>query len=539
MRFWNYILNEKPWKVLLFIFLSILILRLPTLFVEYYSGDVLSSFIIAKKQLSGLPFTHNKLPVYHALLNFSLLFFGNSVISFHFLGIIIVMLTSFFIYLTGKTIFSNPIGIIASLLYGVYISAFNPEFMAINGEIVYNLFLSAGFYFFALFEFQKKIWAIPLILISFILSFLTKVQGLFGFVAILLFYIVVRPYFVIKNKENKKKYTLVLISSILFLILVFIIDWNYTHIVLKGKLKAKINGFYIYATVRSFNIPILIGRLLFRGGLMSIYHNLLWVFGIVKIVSFFRSKEKNLKDAFLITIALFLFFSIFLAGNRLYFHYFMPIYIPLSLIAASYMHRKFKRRRFKKRSFKLLLFPILFVFLWNAKDAYISQINPNWFYNEGKTLYAARLILMGHHDDYLLPNKNYVKALKLIKKYTPKETYLYLWSMGAEFLFFSKCNSVQKKLTGAENGALNALKKKDSDFEYFKNYQFNLIKNIKNSKWDYFIDTTSTPIKSKLTPFGGLKAFPIIYNFLNENYQYMGKFGSINIWKFKKVETYD
>ena len=143
-RFWNFILNAKPSRVLLFIFSGIFILRLPTLFVEYYDIDVLTSFIHAADFFAGRAIAINKGPVYHWILNGSFWIFGQHAASFHLAGILVIAMTAAGIFLTGKKLISQQAGLLAALFYGFCISAFNRQFMAINAEIIYNLFFEIG-----------------------------------------------------------------------------------------------------------------------------------------------------------------------------------------------------------------------------------------------------------------------------------------------------------------------------------------------------------------------------------------------------------
>ncbi|HPX92504.1 MAG TPA: hypothetical protein PKZ93_13460, partial [Spirochaetota bacterium] len=55
-KFWNFVIYGERWKSLLFVFLGAFILRAHTLFIDFIHVDVVTSYILAKRDLAGLPF---------------------------------------------------------------------------------------------------------------------------------------------------------------------------------------------------------------------------------------------------------------------------------------------------------------------------------------------------------------------------------------------------------------------------------------------------------------------------------------------------
>jgi 4-amino-4-deoxy-L-arabinose transferase-like glycosyltransferase len=532
MQFWNWLLKEKPWKILLFVATGIFILRLPTLFVEYYDIDVLTSFIAAKSKMAGLPFAYNKGPVYHWILNTFYVLFGQNPASFHFAGILIIILTSFFIYLLGKEVYSRRAGLIGAMLYGFFISAFNRQFMAVNGEIVYNLFFMASFYFFYRWHFKKQPLNVFPLAGTLLLGIFTKFQGLWALLALVFFYVIARPLYVWENRKTKLRYFILLFSTAVFLTALLIIDWNITHFVMKEGLKAKLIGFYSYVAVRGFDPVFFLGKLGHRLGMMIVFHFLLWIWGIKGIIRFFKERPKNSGELYIVALTLFLFFIIFLAGQRLYFHYFVQVYPLLSLIAGFQLTKDFEtKEKTKKTAFKLLLFPLIFFFIWNVKDAYITNYKPSWFYNEGKFLSGFRYYVIGQNNDYLLPHPSYTEALKFLKERTQGNERIFVWPEGAEFVYFADLPPATTHFW-YNVGALRCLKEVGRFADSKNTCGEDIAGLLKSAKPDFFIDLSLSP-RSDLHKWGGITAMPALDFYVKENFTLEGEFGNapIKIWK--------
>ncbi|OHD11232.1 MAG: hypothetical protein A2Y41_06965 [Spirochaetes bacterium GWB1_36_13] len=530
-KFWKYFQNQSTLKLFFFTAAAVLLLRLPTLFVEYYDIDVLTSFLNAKAYLSGLAYDENKGPFYHMILNFCLKISGGKETVFHFAGILIVILTSFLIYLFGKKIYGKSEGLLAAFFYGVYISAFNRQFLAINGEIVYNLFFILSFYFFYLFLFEKKrLFFFPL-MISMVLAAGTKFQGIWAFLSLSVYFFLIHPFFIYEGKK-KRNYFFAVFSVVLVFVIAIIVDWNKTGLVFNEKLKGKIGGFIGYITARDFSFLLFFRNLFHRVGILSFYHNLLWIFGVMKIIEILKAKRKDLKEIYLLSIVIFLFLSTFLTGDRLYFHYFVQIYPILAVFASKKILEILEKPKVKKRLFYLFLFPVLFFFLWNTKDALIKNLKPEWFYNEGKFLYYTRLVLANQDNDYLLPHPAYLKALEYLKKNSKPSDTVFAWPDGAEFIYFSGNRSATVNFwhsIGPINAILDFQKGKIKNTD---GYQKEFIRVIQDIQADYFVDISMSPVVY-LHRLKGLDNFPLVIGYLNSSHQYIGQFGIVRIWKKK------
>jgi len=148
--------SRKRVAFLALLFAVTALLRLPTLFNDFYDVDELAAIVQTWEYMAGdvpgVDFAESKLPLYHAIFKLSYrLWPEKGWVVVHAFTILIVYLTALFLFLAGRAIRGPGAGALAALFYAVFISSFNRHFMATNGEIVYNLPLAGGLYFFILF----------------------------------------------------------------------------------------------------------------------------------------------------------------------------------------------------------------------------------------------------------------------------------------------------------------------------------------------------------------------------------------------------
>ena len=555
VTFWNFLTKANKWRVLLFVFVGTFILRLPTLFIDYIHIDVITSYIIAQRDIAGLLFKPNKGPVYHALVTWSIKLLGDSPISFHFTGILFVLLTILFIYLLGKRIYGARAGLLAALFYGSIISTFQTEFLATNGEIIYNLFFISSFYFFYLLVFEKKmLYLLPLI-VSLLLGIYTKFQGSFALFAILIYLIFANPSFIIKERAKITTYY-ILIGVLSAVALAFIIvDWNYTAIVFRGIIRQKLTPMVNYVANRGFSPLHIIGKLLWRSFQFTLYHSIIWIPGIIAIVQFFRSRERREdSEAYLVVITLFLFLTIFLGGARLSPHYFIPVLPTLAILSSREVLGKIDAIRCKKIFFRILILPVLFFFVWNIKDVYIGNFRPDWKHNESRFTFFFRILLIGSHGEYLLPHKSLLPVLTYLNEKTARDETIFVWPMGSEVVYYSKRRSATHQFWFNERALHAIVQREKGNLDEFVKVENSFIRSVRETNPDYFIDVGSTSMIRKVLvyrkkddppyyfdintapmirfgSFGGLDNFPGLVKFLNDNFQFVGEFGRARIWK--------
>ena len=327
---------------MLFLFLATLLFRLPTLFNDFYDVDELSAIVQTHEYMAGdVPgkdFQESKLPLYHAIFKAAYTVMPqNGWVMVHVFTILIVYLTALFIYLTGKKIHSFQTGAIASLFYAIFMSSFNRHFMATNGEIVYNLPVAAGFFFFILFiddnynTCKKFIFFFACIVMGLCASYV-KFHGIIFFIFLAFMFVIYIPYY-------KKKFTLKYISLLLSVLIIFFaitsMDYFLTRI-FAHKLVSEIAGMLTYSSVQGFNPLIFIAKYIHRQFMLGFWHFAVWVPAVIFIYRFIKNKFKF--DSLSVSASAILFIlaylMIFGGGSRLYFHYFMAAYPALCVIGA-------------------------------------------------------------------------------------------------------------------------------------------------------------------------------------------------------------
>ncbi len=199
--------------------------------------------------------------------------------------------------------------------------------------------------------------------------------------------------------------------------------------------------FYASAPGRNFSFLDLLARFLFRQGLLSLWHYVLWIPAFICLWKFIKSglKEAELKESSVLIFFIITYLMVFGGGARVYFHYFMAAYVPLALVAAISIEKLNNKHIMKiKRNLPLLIMiPAIFFFAWNTKDVIIKHFFPDAFYHEGRTLYWTRCVLVGTYDDYLLPHNDYRETVEYVIKTTGKDDPVFVWGDGPYINYFS------------------------------------------------------------------------------------------------------
>jgi 4-amino-4-deoxy-L-arabinose transferase-like glycosyltransferase len=133
--------TTNPLKHYLVVAISLLllslILRLPFFFPDVIDWDESTFILMGQSILDGhLPYTElwdNKPPLAFVCFAVFIVLFGKSIVAIRFAGALCVALVSFLIYLIGKTIWSDRIGILGATQF-ITISSVLPEAQAIMTE---------------------------------------------------------------------------------------------------------------------------------------------------------------------------------------------------------------------------------------------------------------------------------------------------------------------------------------------------------------------------------------------------------------------
>jgi len=526
-----------------------LFFRLPTFFNDYYDVDELAAIVQTKEYLAGdIPgqdFSESKLPLYHAIFKLSYqLDPDQGWVFVHLITVLIIFLTACFIFLIERLIRRDSPDSFAfggALIYVVLVSSFNRHFMATNGEIIYNLPVTASFYFLMIFLFQKQILKKFLYLLLCLLTAWIATQIKFHgniIVCYLIFFFLI--YYKYRNGQINLRYLFSLGSALLLFVFLILLgsyfENNFSLSVIKS-IKDKI--FYAFAD-KGFNPFIFLVKFFHRQGMLFLWHFVAWGLGIHLIINFFKNigkgrGDENLVLSSLIILFLFNYLMIFGGGLRLYFHYFLAVYPSLSILAglAFFPLSSSGFINCNNRLLFLLLIPGLFFWSWNTKDIIIKHFYPQAFYQEGKFFYWTRAVLVGSFNDYLLPEKSYLPVVEYIKNETKPGERIFVWGDGPYLYYFSERrmggktlwpkNSVLQIIRGYQQNTKESLKK-------VKDLENNFIRNLKKKKPVLFIDTSS----SNLSNFNySLEEAPLLKAFVLKNYFLETTVSKMKIYKLK------
>ncbi|MEW6527312.1 MAG: glycosyltransferase family 39 protein [Spirochaetota bacterium] len=544
--------------VFTFFFIAIVtvILRLPSVVIDFIHVDVLTSYLLAKRELLGLSFGMNKGWLYHWLMKFSITYIADTPSSFHFIGLLFVLGTMYGIFLLAKKIYDERIGLFAAFLYGVVISCYHTEYLAANGEIFYNLFNIYALYFYYRTLYEKKKWYGVLVLVNIIGSYLIKFQGIFILPIILVHFIVVYPLSFEKQKYLQfYKYLIgIIISAIVIGIGLAASLKVYYAIDVFEKIHTSLSGMYSYVANRGFNPLLILMKLLWRVYQFSLFHAFFWYSGVILIISFFKNLRAKTFDsgaAFLVYVALCFFILIFAAGSRVSVHYFIPIMPVLAALSAKQILDVCTEKG-KKLVYIQLMITLMFFLVWNYKDLYIYKCNHNLKHNESKLTEIFRIAVIGSYGEYLLPHKSLLPVIDYINNNYPDRTML-VWPMGTEIDYFTKGHSVVPSYWFNEKALFAIVQREKGNDAFIHEHEDNIINIIREYKPELFVDVGSTDMIKKVmvyrkkgepafyfniheTPilrlgrFASLDDFPKILKYLNEKYEFKGYFGKVRLW---------
>jgi len=516
--------------------------RAPALFNDYYDADELSALIQAREYLAGdvpgVDFKESKNPVYQLIFKAACAVSpDHGWVLVHVFTIVIIFMTAVFILFTGAALKDYRAGLTAAALYAVLISSFNRHFMATNGEIVYNLPVTAGLFFFIAYLSREKITRYLYLFAALAMGGLAwgvKFHGIILLVFIAFFIVFYDHYY---TRKFTGTYVMVITAGAAVLMAGFLLDLMVLEKIAPSIIK-KAAGllFYSSAAGRKFSILDFLGRFAHRQGMLTLWHMVVWVPGIAAagcfILNRFRASSKE--DSAVFVLALFLYIAIFASGARLYFHYFMGVYPSLCIIASrTITAEKTVLPFFRKRLAALALVPGLFFFAWNVKDIAIKHLSPGAFYNEGKFLYWTRAVLTGSLDDYLLPHGSYKNAADYIKKTTRPGDRVLVWGDGPYLYYFSdrrpgiyhlwpknrihKIIGLYKKGT-AESAALAG------------RLEENELRVIDRKKPELVIDTSSIGLTNFRAPLAEAR---LIYRYVMDHYVFETEIDKMTIYRRK------
>ncbi len=522
------------------LFLVTLLFRSPSMLIDYYDVDVLAAIIQTQEYMAGdIPhadFAISKKDLYHVPFRIAYKMsaeYGWVIVNFF--GIIIVFLTSLFIYQTAKRVFSREAGIWAAFLYAILISSFNRHFMALNGEVVFNLPVAASLYFYVLFiqtAGKARFGHLAVSLLCGFMSYSIKFQGIIPLLVIPFHLVIYKPWY-----ENRFsiKYFLSLTSLASAGLVIFMADYFFTG-KFAPKIVSSVLGMAVYASGHGFNPAMYFGKIIHRNGFLFLWHFVLWAPAIIYFCSMARRRfrPETAAETAVIVFALGYYALIYASGQRIYFHYFMAVYPALAILSAGALlyHKSALMEQIRAKALVLLMIPAFFFLSWNYKDVIIRHFVPRAFYNEGIVLYWTRAVLVGTFDDYLLPGKAYINAAGRIKNLTKPGDRIFVWGNGPYLYYFSErrmgSHTLWPKGT-IDRIAENYQKGTSESLASAHFYEQGLIDIMEKKKPVLFADTSGNDFAYFDTP-----VTPLVSEYVNKNFEYIETIDNIKLYLRKK-----
>ncbi|MCX7677590.1 MAG: hypothetical protein N2316_00050 [Spirochaetes bacterium] len=537
-------IGKKPFRLALVLIALSATFRFPTLFNDYYDADELAAIVQTREYLAGgipgVDFSESKLPLYHAIFKISYrLWPEKGWVIVHALTIIAVWLTSVGIYFAGKSIRSPAVGTISACMYAIFISSFNRHFMATNGEIIFNLPVAWGFYFFILYL-KKKNASRGLFLLCAAFMVLAasyvKFHGLILGIYLAFFFLVYRPWW---EHKITKKYFISAIAIGSVCIIAFLIDYFTTNIFAHAIVRNVYDKLY-YATAKGLNPLVFLAKYVHRQGLLILWHFAAWFPAMALTVRFIKNKCRfdTIEESATLVFFGLSYLLIFAGLARLYHHYFMASYPALALTAALALEKPMENVTSKIRARLLWGFaiPSFFFLLWNTKDIIIKHYFPSAFYHEPKAIYWARAALIGHFQDYLLPELSYLNAIHFIKENTQEGDRIFVWGDGPYLYYFSNRRmGIQHLWPKTTIIRLHELYKKSDaqSLAQAHHIERSFIATIERKKPVLFIDTSENGLTGFVYP-----VTPLIDEYVQKNYTHIGSVDKMKFYIIKERKIY-
>ncbi len=539
--------NKKA--IFIMIILVAFFQRGSTLVVEFYDVDEITDVIMVSEIVDGGKAYVDAVPgrpFYFAFFYGVFKIFGSgNIIALHFITILWIIGTCYLLYKINTELFNEVAGYLAAFFYAVYVSSFFEYYLAVHGEIIYNLPVALAFYFFVLAHKNKRIKLNYFLagLVSCI-AFLTKGQTLFLFLFFGFYLVIVKT---ITTKTFWREIingtlvfsgfiiTLVIVSGIFYLLGTF--DYAIKNYITK-------NVGYALLGFQSEELLSVIKKVLAKVGQNAVAQLPLWLLFPYYV---YRLNKFSSKDSSRFMLVLFLGFSfvgVFLGGSRLYNHYFLQ-YLPALCLIAGYSLTLLMKSLLERRSWQwvvnvLLIAPIIFYPIWNYGNAYYSFYQPEKAYplNHG-----------------VIPRKSYKKVSEWIKAHSLPEDRIVQWGECVEIYHFSmrrpgirflwsggyvnmyksmllnRDNPINKQYDPEKLLSKKSLpEKKQWTFKTPEDLQYTIILDLDRKKPRYIIDTAPSHFRGFKTP---LKELPILFDYVNKYYIFVKVVNKMEIYELK------
>lgn len=566
--------KKKIFYSFFLLFCIALLQRGSTLEISYYNVDELNEILIAQELLEGGKAYIDIIPERPVTTGFFYLVFwlfgSGNIFALHMSVIVWIWLSSLLLYQIQWILWQDrQTAFWSAFFYAIYSSGFFEYYLAVHGEILFNLPVILALYLFILAKKKNKFLLYILSGITLSVAFFTKGHTLMLLFALGFYLIILEPFLLkpfLSEERTSRKTTwfknvnvsvLLSLGFLIGLLLFFVSFWSMD--ILKGVWENYILHNVSYASAGlgnrfdhkvSLNILDVLYRFFYKVGQNMITQFPLWIFAL-----FFFLKQKTLRNTqslLLTSFLLFSFLGVFLGGLRLYNHYFIQYLPALCLIAGlglNFWMKYLKNlgdhssrwRTITNKAFIyfLVLGPVGLYSFWNYRNLYYLNRDPR----QVKTL-----------GGYILPKDSFYPASIWLKEQSNPKDRIFEWGNCIEIYFFSQRKTSTRllwserymfpyTLSGGKRSneldhyyfdpkTLERIQKKPLEDQFslhsLEDIQYSIILDLEKKKPLFFIDTTFSQCRTNF--IYDLGKLPIFQDYIHQNYQHVKTITGIKIY---------
>ena len=323
------VINTKRTLIFFTIFL-VFILRLHTLFNDYYDRDEQAQMVYSvHAEESGNLFFGPYGKAVNFTYNVTLKIVGQyNWRALHFLAILIILLSSVGVYFIVKnTIQEEKTALYSAFFYSVFVSIGYKDIYPLTSELIFNLFISCSFAFltYCLFSSSKIVYRIGAAILSlfcFYLVFHSKMHAKFHLITL----IVAIPILQKTRKNKLRSVSAIFVSGIAFVLLIYMI--KPTAFVF---FKSMLNDAIAYISTEKLSAGFILYKISTASFILAIGQFPVWYFTI----KYFKiEKDIRFKREHGLLIAFFVInFIPAILTLRFFPHYFIQPLLPASIFA--------------------------------------------------------------------------------------------------------------------------------------------------------------------------------------------------------------
>ena len=506
--------------VFIIITIFIVLLRIPSYFIEFLNVDELSDYLLAREVVNGWNNLKDVMQVRFTSFFFYyfIIFLTNSetTITLHIANTFNLIIQAFFIFKISKIIINSNKAIIATLIFIFCTIISYPELISTKLEYICNLFIIVSIYLILYTENMEIQNRLKNKFLQFFAGILIFLAGLAKQPALLIITVPIMFYLfmILTRKSKSKDYFLkifFILSGYVFSIIVLIVilysisllnTWLYFYFYTSF-------SFYVpYSQDYSYFATIL--RFLETMGLIILNQPILWLgTGISIIFLIYKRFIINfVKTKYLIFIVIWLCVSyslFFLGGQNLFLHYLIysfPVGAILSSILIIYLIQRYKNKLLKIIILLGLCIPVLCFSMF-----YISLI-----INESETTNYVQ-----YHKDYIKPRERNYKTIEYLKENRNLKDKIFVWGDDVSIYYLSGMKIGTPYLWCKYIAYTNNYHRYIDKKQFYLNKEMDLlIEKLKENKPRFIIDcSTSRYYNFK---HGNMRLIPNLRNYIKRNY---------------------